>query len=475
MKCGGKIPARGSSLWVPSVKVIKQHLETNECYSCQFYKALPNEIHTSLISSQAGLHEAARFSNETDNILKMIQKSFPTFANNSKSKPPPSEAYCKNCGFTARKNLISKHFSDKNVYDCSYATHGAYGPILSGLYGLKCPEAILEEILNGTFKPPLPKTVKQKVSSDSSVLACSPNNSGPQVNIHNDSSSGPIQPITTTTTLSQPSRSFVPITIATTEQMSRLRQSTINDVSSMQMHVNVEVKTDMILQCFIDPESTKSTKDQLQHARQYLPIFRRYLLFYIKHPRTSGNVFRELAMSATSKLNSEKQIHHIILEAGKRWLKLTANSDVQCISALLRGQMYTVGNTEAPDEDSLVRGRTFTSSYCMDAVIDEWVHFFGFIIHHLPSLIAKQIQQAAEIYAIQCRHQHQTEPIAREMAIAQIIETNIIYGILLEALIQKPATKQELTIIDLYLVARSVSATEHKQQVNLRSGSVICE
>jgi hypothetical protein len=111
----------------------------------------------------------------------------------------------------------------------------------------------------------------------------------------------------------------------------------------------------------------------------------------------------------------------------------------------------------------------------MDAVIDEWVHFFGFIIHHLPSLIAKQIQQAAEIYAIQCRHQHQTEPIAREMAIAQIIETNIIYGILLEALIQKPATKQELTIIDLYLVARSVSATEHKQQVNLRSGSVICE
>jgi hypothetical protein len=139
-------------------------------------------------------------------------------------------------------------------------------------------------MLNGTFNPPSLNSTKKHTTSGSTVLACSPNNLDPQVNIPNDSSSGPIQPITTTTTLSQPSRSFEPITIATTEQMSRLRQSTINDVSSMQMHVNVEVKTDMILQCFIDPESTKSTKDQLQHARQYLPIFRRYLLFYIKHP-----------------------------------------------------------------------------------------------------------------------------------------------------------------------------------------------
>jgi len=476
MNCNGKIQARGSSLWVPSVKVIKQHLERNKCYSCQYHNAMPKEIHASLVSSQAGLHEAFTFADDTNFALKMIQKTFPSFGTNSNSKPPSSEAYCNNCGFTARNDHFPTHFGDnKNVYGCSHATHAGKGPILSGLYGLKCPEAILEGMLNGTFKPPSVKSSNQQAISGSTVSAILPMNLVPQVNIPTDNLPSPNQPITYTSSQpSRPSRSFQPITTATTEQMNRQRQSTIDDVSSMQMHVNVEARTDKALQCFIDPASTTPTEDQLQHARQYLSIFRRYLLFYIPNPSSSGRVFHKLAMSASAKFNSEQQIHHILLEAGKRWLKCSANSDVQCISALLRGQMYTVGNTEAPDEDSLVRGRTFTSSYSMDAVIDEWVHFFGFIICHLPSLIARQIRQAAEIYLSRCRL-HVSEPIAREVAIAQIIETNIIYGILIETLIQEPATKKEMTIIDLYLVARSVSASEYKQQVNLRSGSVICE
>ena len=36
---------------------------------------MPNEIHASLISSQAGLHQAFTFSNDTDFALKMIQET----------------------------------------------------------------------------------------------------------------------------------------------------------------------------------------------------------------------------------------------------------------------------------------------------------------------------------------------------------------------------------------------------------------
>ena len=243
MNCNGKIRARGSSLWVPSVKVIKQHLERNKCYSCQFHNALPKEIHTSLISSQRGLHEAFTFSNDTDFALKMIQKTFPSFGTNSNSKPPSSEAYCNNCGFTARTDHFPTHFGENNVYGCSHATHAGNGPIFSGLYGLKCPEAILEGMLNGTFKPPSPKSSKQ--TSGSTVSPIPPINLVPQVNIPTHHLPSPNQPITYTS--SRPSRPFEPITTATTEQMNRQRQSTIVDVTSMHMHVNVEVRTDKAL------------------------------------------------------------------------------------------------------------------------------------------------------------------------------------------------------------------------------------
>ena len=191
----------------------------------------------------------------------MIQKTFPSFGTNSNSKPPSSEAYCNNCGFTARSNLFSKHFGDdkdnKNVYGCSHATHARKGPILSGLYGLKCPEAILDGMLNGTFKPPSHKTSKQQATSVTTVSPIPPIISVPQVNFPTDNLPSPNQPITYTLSRpSRPSRPFEPITTATTEQMNRQRQSTIVDVTSMHMHVNVEVRTDKALQCFIDPAST---------------------------------------------------------------------------------------------------------------------------------------------------------------------------------------------------------------------------
>jgi flagellar biosynthesis GTPase FlhF len=259
-------------------------------------------------------------------------------------------------------------------------------------------------------------------------------------------------------------------TLATPDQMARMKKRHTPNESSA-LHVNVDIKVNKALQCFVDHASLVSAETQLERIRKYLPLIRKAIDFSIYDPNESCQYFQLLALKASGKFDSEKDksIYRIILMAGKKWLiSGAANHDVQCLMAQIRRRMYSVGMIESPDEDTLVRGNTFTASLDVDSIADECNHILLFVARRNPSLVQALVDQAQEQYDYQLSL-NQPEPKASD------VELNTIPGIIIEVMEEVTTTGQHLSTVHEYLIGRAVRVSRQDGQLSLVTGGNMCK
>lgn len=258
--------------------------------------------------------------------------------------------------------------------------------------------------------------------------------------------------------------------------MARMKKRHTPNESSA-LHVNVDIKVNKALQCFVDHASLVNADTQLERIRKYLPLIRKAIDFSIYDPNDASQYFQSLAIKASGKFDSEKDksIYRIILLAGKKWLiSGAANHDVQCLMAQIRRRMYSVGMIESPDEDTLVRGNTFTASLDVDSIADECNHILLFVARRNPTLVKALVDQAQEQYDYQLSL-NQPEPEARDATVDCLVELNTIPGIIIEVMEEVTATGKHLSTVHEYLIGRTVRISRQDGQLSFVTGGNMCK
>jgi hypothetical protein len=119
--------------------------------------------------------------------------------------------------------------------------------------------------------------------------------------------------------------------------------------------------------------------------------------------------------------------------------------------------LFQVSEPEAPDAEMLVRGKTFVPSTSVDKIVIVWNHFIHFITRYNPKLIEAQLTEAERIYFAKLEH-HDKEMDALKDAAAEIVETNIIFGIVLAAVHETPQKENGMNCMEYFLVASAINA-----------------
>ena len=220
-------------------------------------------------------------------------------------------------------------------------------------------------------------------------------------------------------------------------------------------------------QCFIDPSLTDESDKQ--RARAGINQYKQLLLPEIDLALCAEHCeqrFKNLAINAQQPFNSQSDICHvpIFLLAGEKYLTGgNADYDVWRLNALFRSMLYQVGTKEAPNEEMLLQGSTFVPLDDMKDIVDEFKHLVLFVHRTNPTLIATQLDQVAQIHNHVCdelSHQLDEDQLSEETQ-SRIIETNILYGTMLQILLE-PSNKLQPNTLQKYLVGRAIKYVQTK-------------
>ena len=254
-----------------------------------------------------------------------------------------------------------------------------------------------------------------------------------------------------------------------------MRQAIASSDTSPHNRINDKALIDQKLQCFVDPSSTnKKDSCNKDFVDRHLNLVTT-VIDTMPANQDAELYWRNLALKpSTSSLPGDIPILKVIAQAGSLWLTTqNANNDVARISAGHRGRLFQVSEPDAPDAETLVKGKTFVRSPNVDSIVTEWNHFICFIFRFNNQLIETQIRDAEKIYHGQMEH-HEKEKDAKLEAARKIIDTNIIFGIILAATFEKSSHGNGPNTMDYFLVARSIVAPRNGR-LKFKYGGSICE
>lgn len=183
----------------------------------------------------------------------------------------------------------------------------------------------------------------------------------------------------------------------------------------------------------------------------------------------------DLAKKSTtvSQLN-DNQLLRVLVEAGMKWLESgSANVDVLRTDPNHKALLFKVGSdVDIPDGDTLVRGNTFAQSRDVKSIAAELKSLLYFITRYKPSIIQTQLKEAHSIHLGKMNY-HEKEEDAKSEAASSIVDTNIIFGIVIAVVRDPPPTTNGATTIDHFLASRMI--VEKGDRVNLMNGGSVGE
>lgn len=440
--CRGKrVQALGNPLWPPTRRAIKGHFAK---YNCGPNNPNYSEIARELQASQLAIIKATN-NNPTD-AQREIEKIFPS------DSTLINGTYCSNCGHVARSDNIKSHFKNPDKgYRCIKHIHLQRGSISVNSNGMKCAQSIITKLMSGEFSPPYVSNNNNEESTQPADTNTTANTTYPVASVTNDNNM---------TAIVQEVAAFKPIFTSSKSQMTRAKSN-----NSTPLAVNNSQLINTVLKCFVDERST-NTNDvrNLEYAKMHLTL----LAVVVDHSNVTTQqqadvYFRELANQASKQFSpngeygdNESGMFGVLNKAGRMWMESeAADNDVRRITALFRAMLYQVGTPDVPNEEILLQGSTFTPTGDMDAVVTEWTHFLLFILRRNPNLIKQQLMEAKEIYQAKLRH-HQNEQDAAKDAAENIVDTNIIFAILMQALFEEPTMTNGANTLHLFIVGRSI-------------------
>ena len=438
-QCNRTVKKTGNSLYPPDRKTIGRHFADYGCYIGD----TPNTcaVERELIRSQEAIQESAKVDHRI--AREKINEIFPN------GSTTVSKAHvCQRCGHSStRMDTFKKHFLSKsNQYGCQQLTDASDGKIdvCTGVCGIICPKHFLEDAEKGIIHSP-----NKRSRPSATPISMPPNINASQ---HFQKEQQQQLPMSNGSSFTQ--QPFQPIVTTPSTVLDRAIEG------SPQKRLNDEARVDDALSCFIDPLSTnRGDKSNKEYVKKHRILVAKAIDEINSSVTSSEQFFRQL-VSKTSTLHSPED--HAALKAihlaGTSWLTSnSANNDVSRISQGHRGRLFQVSEPEAPDAEMLVRGKTFVPSASVDKIVTVWNRFIHFITRYNPKLIEAQLTEAQRIYFAKLEH-HDKEMDALKDAAAEIVETNIIFGIVLAAVHETPQKANGMNSVEYFLVASAINA-----------------
>jgi hypothetical protein len=164
---------------------------------------------------------------------------------------------------------------------------------------------------------------------------------------------------------------------------------------------------------------------------------------------------------------------NLLLLSGKLWLQSNAaNMDVRMVPVHHRNAIYLIGNTFTETDKDLLKGRTFIWSDNVDPIIEQFASLVSFAYETKWPQINSFLAKVDDVYMIALEDpSHNTED-EYALASVKLVDTNIIFGLLTEFLLELPVTPNGPTLIYKYL-AGSTIRKNHNDEVVLRHANDI--
>jgi hypothetical protein len=460
MACHCKV-ANGNILFDISRNSIKNHLTTNKCYRGDIAMFKARQLEKTLRNSIVQYHKS--FRDNPSLASRVIEKKY-NFCPASKNLP-----YCVNCGFVGTQLChVKRHTKSQNT-ECSESDmRSADGSIMINEYGFLIPLVVLNKIGSGTFTIPH-KSIRR-------------------------SSSGPIQsansliPPPATANTVHANHQFEQTQSTQTQTLPISEQPTTNannSISPTQNHFlpsdgdilmalsnNSPFKGSVSLNSFALSElaNTFTTKEQADHAYEYLTSY--ILLINQQKPGLLRNTIA--SYSTMMKPNAMNPTLQLLINSGKLWLQSSAaNIDVRMVPVHHRNNIYLIGNIQSDNEKDLLKGGTFVWSNNTDTIADQFASLISFAYEIKWPTMTTFLEKVNQVYLIILEDNNNNNcEDEYALASAKMIDTNIIFGLLTEILLEQPVVPNGPNLIYKYLAGCTIRKN-HNGKIILRNPNEI--
>lgn len=456
--CNQKI-ANNNILFIASRNSLKSHLTTNQCYTGNIAYFKSRELEMSLRTS---ILEYYRPSKEPK---KQSQKTVE--GNLHPLTPSNSLPYCSRCGFVGSKLFnVSRHYKSQ-ANSCSESdVRLAGGKIKTNKYGFLVPDEVLDKISNGSFIfPNNNNSPRQSVNKTKQILSALPIVDS---DIQNNDTLTP-QDAPHTFVLSTDNTSIVPSLSTTSTQCTRFLPS---DAEIMSVISDNSPYNDAVSHnSFVLDElvSTFGEKEKADIAYEYLTFF--ILLIDQQMP----GKLKSLLTNYTTMMKSSQNhpILQLLLVSGKKWLQSNAaNLDVRMVPVHHRNAIYRVGNSFLESDKDLLKGSTFVWSENVDAINEQFQSLITFAYEIKWPTIIPYIDKAKDVFTVVKEHPDFDEEDEYTLASNKLINTNIIFALLTEILLESPSTPNGPNLVYRYLAGATVRRT-HNNDIVIRNHNEI--
>jgi hypothetical protein len=215
--------------------------------------------------------------------------------------------------------------------------------------------------------------------------------------------------------------------------------------------------------------NTFGSKENAEVAYDYLTAF-----ILLINQQTPGMLKQQLTDYMTMLTPISLDTHlELLLYSGKQWFATqSANIDVRMVPVHHRNAIYLIGNTFLESDRDLMKGNTFVWSNNTDTINDQFRGLITFAHQIKWPHFAHYMSRLSDVYLYAVEDPTCDTEDEFELASRKLINTNIIFGLLTEILLEDPPTPNGPNLIYQYLAATSVRR-HHNGNIVLRNNNEI--
>jgi hypothetical protein len=449
--CQSKV-AKGNILFDVSRVSIKKHITTNKCFSGDITMFKGRELEKSLHTSMLHHHKFMR--DNPSSASRKIDRRF-QFVSSTKNLP-----YCAKCGFIGTQLCHVKRHTKSQSTNCTESdVRSADESIVTNQFGFLLPRTVLNKMKNGTFILPTKRTTlsntptRQPANPSIAVSVIAPTFTR---NHH-----------ATQSLFTPPRRIITPhSSAATNSNTANLQIRPTHEEIVTALSNNSPFKDAVSLNPFTKNElgNTFASKEHSDSAYEYLASY--ILLINQQTPGLLRNTLTNYStMMKPSTTNTTLQL---IIRSGKLWLQSNAaNMDVKMVPVHHRNNIYLVGSTHSDTDKDLLKGGTFVGSNNFDTIAEQFMSLLSFTYEiQWPSMTA-YTNQADEVYLHTQEDPSYNDEDEYALAAAKMVDTNIIFGLLSELLLEQPSVPNGPNVVYKYLAGLTVRI-DHNGAIHVR-------
>jgi hypothetical protein len=133
-----------------------------------------------------------------------------------------------------------------------------------------------------------------------------------------------------------------------------------------------------------------------------------------------------------------------------------ANMDVRMVPVHHRNNIYLVGNTHSDNDKDLLKGGTFVESNNFAIIAEQFTSLLSFAYEIEWPAMATYLDQADQVYLHTLEDPSYNDEDEYALAAAKMVDTNIIFGLLSELLLEQPSVPNGPNVVYKYLAGLTI-------------------